>query len=304
MTAETRSSYSPPTADLIERAKGISRAEAMKKVVGPALAHFLHPVFDIPLSEEETAYMPELHTFGDIVSFGEEVKKVTHGRLDELKARRSIDYSLIEDLHNARPDLFYHQNAYMTLTDGIDSAIVTPLTVAGQIYQVENGMSKLVNGRGRQPIIPGELTDILRRDNFDETLMHLTKGPNGFLGAASSYGVGGALTYSFFNFYNPDGEPLHIDEAFITRAGRVAGLSGKYHLAANGKRRDIKDTYERPPRNVIRFEFGDSSGCPLRHRFKGPDGEEHDPLVIYGKEFLINALEVSSSKLIDEAQYA
>lgn len=296
---------------LLAQAEGLGRSDVMKKVVGPALTKLLQPLFEEGLSQDELARLTVVRNFAEMEDFMKDVRFMGHIKAEALTGAtvKTQLYDELEGLQDKRPDLFYYPNLEGVIRDAVSSGIVTPFTLASQIYIAENFDSEI----SKADIMKSEISvdailEVLRRPEFDTMLLKLTKGPNGFLGTRSS--LPDISKKHFFSFYDPDKcpewkgheEDLGFAEwltpwnAFKFEEGKVVGLSDQYHLAANLKRKEMEWQWRRNLMSRGRYEFTNSSGCPVRHRFEDETGEKQESLVITAKNFVIDALEVARTQ--------
>ena len=293
--------------NLVDQAESLGRAIVMKDVVGPAYAELLEPVYDTDLSPSERSNLPPIGTYDDMAGFSDGLKDILVNRFESLRTQ-TVDgiygYNEILALKEARPDLFFYGDDHI-FKDGLFSSVVTPMTVAGQIHLLERSGSESNAKYGqlimRGPLQPKDLIEIMERPEFDDMLMHLTKGPNGFLGGRSS---DLHIDYpGFFNFLYPattvpENDRLPFKRAYKLENGKVVGLSDDYHIAAQLRRRMAKSGA-----SFVEYRGNiDSSGCPVRHSFPNPEtGEAQEPLVITAKNFLVAALRAKQEQPEQEA---
>lgn len=294
-----------PELSLADKAKGLERAAVMKYVVGPCLSDLLRPIYAPDISEVEGMLLTGDCRFptsdGEPRGFKLEVfsgitKGILWDRLGDARngdgKKQYVDFLRFSD---GRTDLFYYGDAAADIIpEGLQSGIVVPLRVATQVHRLEYGDRKSQRSHrlSRWALCrPDELIEIMERPCFDDILLHLTKGPNGFLGEKAVE----VTTYnsSFFDFkVGADPERrLSFRDAYEMADGKVVGLSGAYHVSARQMRTSVLRTHSSKsavdPRT---HQVWSHSGCPVRHSFEDESGEKQEPLIIAAKKFLVAAL--------------
>lgn len=269
--------------NLVEQAVDLDRAQIMKQVVGPPMTEFLRPLYEEPLSQEELARLPNLGSVGNLRTFNLVVRNVLNRRLQqqlELTEDGGFGGQLITLAEIHKGTFFYH-TVDSIIGEGMETGVYTTLTVAWQIYSLENNLRRVSD---EDPIDFAKFIEVMQRPEFDKILFSLTKGPNGFLGEkATNFEVNDNLLFEFYESCRFRAErPLRIKDAYKLEDDRVVGLSDAYHLAAADKRKRVG---ERP-----------SSGCPVRHRFEDENGDKQESLIITAKNFLIGAIEAVAER--------
>lgn len=288
--------------DLVERAGGLGRAAAMREVVGPVLTSFLQPVYTAEISSAEVQALPAIAQISDVEEFSLRLyKDVLMPRFYEVIKENQDVYSALGTLDRQRRDLFTDDLSGVVgdvedvLRDGIGTNIDAPLRLAAWIYRLEASKEDLILDRDRTRISAESLAGIMGRPGFDEILLRLTKGPNGFLvGSQDDDPLGPIMHDQFFSFEKPGSEPLTFKDAFELKDNDVIRLSDDYHIAALKKRKEIveefQENWEERQRYNAEHQYAESSGCPVRHTFETETGERQEPLVITAKQFLVSAL--------------
>lgn len=267
----------PPLTGVAAEVEHSPRGEAMKRVVGPLMTQFLKPFYETPLSSEEeqkTGLKAEFQYYlGDLDDTAVALERILLNRFQSEKGEAL--QNLIDSLLQSRKDLFYYVDAERVVQEGFVTGIVVPLTIASHIYRIER--NHLGEFASTIPLDLEYFIGIMQRPEFDEMLLKLTKGPNGFLGSSSTTpSLDGKGMFEFKI------RGLNFEDAYKIRDGKVVGLSNAYHEIANARRTAL--------RNEENLSY--SSGCPVRHRFEDEDGKKQDSLIVTAKNFLIRALEV------------
>jgi hypothetical protein len=301
---------------LVDQAKGLTRAVAMKNVVGPALTEFFQPVYEPFFSAEELERIPADSAFPDLSDLVWGVQGAARKRLAVQIDSDSPSYIEFEMLRHAREDIFFNFGGIFrgadfkyNLEDSVNSGIMIPMVAAVDILRLESGdqpdsPSNVLNG----PFKAQSIIDIMRRDSFALILSRLAKGPNNFI---TSYLSDPKQAFSlwqspkpndskkadvFFGFRKGYGEydkrkRLTIWDAYRMQDGEVVDLSYDYFQSAEAQRQQINK------RGAMVFSRGphrgeDSSGCPVRHKVDGYS----ESLITANKNFIIAALEVAERK--------
>ncbi|HYF96416.1 MAG TPA: hypothetical protein VD947_00055 [Patescibacteria group bacterium] len=273
---------------LADQAEGKSRAEIMKQVVGPAFTEFLQTVYTQPLTDDEHRRLSPREDepwdgLDNLRRFNLIIENILESRVFKPPTNAFFRDAVFENnlsyLRGQQSDIFFHQLPNGIIKEGLESGVVIPLTVASHIYRIEQG--------GLEHIDFAKFVEIMERPEFDEILLTLTKGPNGFLGSASTELLRHGL--SMFDFSIPVSDsPLKTYDAYRVKEGKVVGLSDQYHLSANDRRRRL--FYPFKPGQKDRS----SSGCPVRHSFEDAGGEKQTPLIITAKQFIVEAIKAGS----------
>lgn len=266
--------------NLVEQAVDLDRSKIMKQVVGPPMTEFLQPIYREPLSEEELARLPELDSIADLRTFNLVTRNILDFRMMRQLGGSAKDEGFGAQLRNLaeiRKGTFFYHTADGIIDEGIESGVYTPLTIAWQIYFIENNIRRV---RDEGPIDFAQFIEIMQRPEFDKILSSLTRGPNGFLGEkATSFEPHNEVMFEFYESrYDYRSEKtLKVKDSYKVVEGKVVGLSDAFYLAASRKRRQVGD---KP-----------SSGCPVRHSFENEAGEKQEPLIITAKNFLVKTIE-------------
>jgi hypothetical protein len=268
---------------LLEQADGLSRERVMKLVMGPALSEFLCPVYNPELTKKEHLAIADRRE----VPFGQSpgevgALKISRKRLENLLHTGSNILYELDVLNDERPELLHHDDLATGLRENVRSGVVVPLMAATYVYKAENDPAFIPRTE--------ETIEILERENIDDVLLHLTKGPNGFLGSAS-LNIQPASP-GFFEFRHPYAGKLAPEDAFTMKGGKVVGLSSTYHIAAQNKRQSIHERYKTTAASLT-HDVSHTSGCPVRHSFEDEAGQRQEPLIITAKNFVLSALRVS-----------
>src|SRR5579871_5628013 len=87
---------------LVEQVEGLSRADAMTYVVGPALSRFLRPIYKPTISSERAAQLPSPETFEFAPLFFREALDMVQERLDAQIDDNPDAYAEIDTLVKER----------------------------------------------------------------------------------------------------------------------------------------------------------------------------------------------------------
>jgi hypothetical protein len=291
MSAELKEPTLQDQLPLANQAFGLERAEVMKMVVGPVLTSLLQPVYEVDDTVAEHACnYARMNTLGDAVDFVTFLRDNLLNKLSShLYKNREIEDE-IDELGRLRPDLFFFNTARGIIQEGVITGIATPFQVATHIERLERGVGGQ-SGSDDDVFYQKETLEILKRESVGKILGRLTKGPNGFLGGESSSIVSNLLYGPFFDFSDYSNARFKIEDAYKIEDGKVVDLSDAYSLIANRQRQKIEKDYANPDR-VGPYQGANSSGCPVRHRFRDETGELQDSLITTGKNFLIAAIEL------------
>jgi hypothetical protein len=278
--------------ELVSQANELSRGVAMKQMVGPLLSEFMRPMYETPITPEETDRIHATDNLGHLSHLGGKVIDILHQRLDSRVHEDQEGYENINKLIS-NAGLFYYQVFNGVLTEGIRTGVATPLRVATQVYRLEWGDSPgghNFNFIKSDDLDHSYLLEILERDSFNDMLHRLAKGPNGYL-----TDVDLIERDTFFEFRDRDGHILmYWDALRLNDEGKVDGLSDKFHIAGQGRRERIRHNNKREP-----AADHTSSGCPVRYKSEDDSGEAHDSLITASTKFLTAALAISASKSVN-----
>jgi len=279
---------------LVEQAQGISRGPVMKNIVGPFLDTLLRPIYTPELTPDEVERLPIVGPLHDTARrLAMMTIDILEGRLSERLNERGEEYEGLERLRATREDLFHEPDTIsITLQEGISSGVIVPLTVAAHIDAIERGaVTQNITQGGTDPNTPFEpitLTEIFNRDSFARILQHLTKGPNGFLGAASTRTSRMLKHGRFFNFTDNAAKALCYWDAYALQNGKVVDLNADFHLYAQFKRELLRSGFHAEVKRILKNPQDDeSSGCPVRHSFKDEHGEPQEPLIVTSAKFVV-----------------
>ncbi len=268
----------PPAGEglsLAERAEGLGRAVVMEEVLGPHLDAMLRPIYEtgIPPDEKKLPSLEGEFPLRVLGNFSDRLRSILMERF-HASVVGGTEYEEFLDLNERRPELiFYTESPIQNIREALGTSVGVPLTLAKWVSALE--MSRGLADRSYRTV--GVLTEIMERKSFHAMLLRLTKGPNEFLGKGSD----SFTDHGLVNFYDLG---LLVRNAFEMEDGNVAGLSGAYALAAERRRNELRS------RPTDGHQGNDSSGCPVRHGFEGPDGGPKIPLVLTGNEFAVGAL--------------
>jgi hypothetical protein len=259
----------------MEKAEGLGRAAVMEEVLGPHLDAMLRPLYEAGI-DPYVSMLPSLEgefPLRVLADFSDRLRMILMDRF-QVSEISGPAYKELLDLNDERPELLFHKaNPIENIREALGTSVGVPLTVAKWISGLE--MPRGSSERSYRTV--ATLTEIMERESFRAMLLRLTKGPNEFLGKGSD----SFTDNGFVNFYDLD---LLVRNAFDMEDGRVVGLSGAYAVAADRRRKELRS------RPTEAHHGNDSSGCPVRHGFKGSDGEPQIPLVLTGSEFAVGAL--------------
>jgi hypothetical protein len=271
---------------VVAQTADMSRADIMKKLVGPQFADLMSPVYAEPFSQAETNRIDAPVFNRDLNKFSGTVMRIVTERAESTENYHEVARS-IERLTQAKQSLLFHYNFSRLLEEAVTSGVVIPLYTGMQIYKHEAGKIDYYQTLGER-FDPDGLVQLMSRPSFDTILHHLTKGPNGFLGGGSLDPTGRTMFCpDFFDFKKENGRPLLACEAFEVKAGAVTSLSDKYHTAANQRRLDIAENTSEIFEDTS-HAIADSSGCPVRHRFN-----DRPSLISLANRFVVAAIEAS-----------
>jgi hypothetical protein len=266
------------------------RSERMRQVAGPALDCLVRPIYDAPLTAQEIEDLEPLETFGDLLDFREDTAVILENRLDNALKGQSELSAQIEALGLAER-MFHNSETFGIVSEGLETGLTVPLTVATHVYGCENDISELAALKPA-PFDYGSFTSIFTRPSFNKILHRLTKGPNGFLGSSATR-PNSPFEQDFFEFSAQQKDEMSGLDACIAEPGidyhtvyeleqgQVVDLSSAYHAAALRKRQQLRSLK------------GDSSGCPVRHRFKDESAEIKDSIITISTRFVLRALEAT-----------
>ena len=174
----------------LPQVENMVRAEAMKHVIGPALTSYLRPIYEQPLGKNVLAELPGIQNAQDLLGWGPNLAAELMERSWALKADYPNETEHLDELAKWGPGLFYARSLRNILAEAHRTSLFVPLIVASHIVGLESGF----DFNARYPDI--EKSNLLTSENkvagamsrplFDAILIHLTKGPNGFLGSQSS----------------------------------------------------------------------------------------------------------------------
>jgi hypothetical protein len=284
----------PESKTLLERAEGMSRKQAMKEVVGPAITDLLRPVYALTFIPDETAAIPAATNFGESVQIAETADQILIKRMEVQSGLRKREFTVLDDLVKARRDLFHRGTGPSVLTEGIRSGIIIPFNVAVHVFRLENRLPYgTLNWRRFDHSAIGA---VLERESIGEILRdHLTKGPTTFVGSGSMEAKA-AFASTFFDFPDLIGNGyLPIEAAYEMEQGRVTGLSAAYYQAAAIKRRQIQARFrQRTLENP--HQIGISDGCPVRHEFENERSVTETSIITDSRMFLAAVLAISQAK--------
>lgn len=268
---------SPPT--LLEQAEGLERKDIMRRVAGPVIDKLLRPLLTPDFTGLEVAKIPAVSTLFQLNNIAGSLHSITFKRVMERQIVRTDAYRQLGQL-SRETEVFYISDIWPAIDEGIRSGFITPLKLASRIDCAEKGVTRLKN---RQGVKPGEIAAIMHRPVFGNMLHVLARGQNGFLRNQSSRGS--MRGDKFFDFKNvSNGKPLQFSDAFaFDENGQVTGFSNAYYLAANEKRKFLREAGK---------HGANSSGCPVRHR----QVSDRDSLITVANEFAVAGLKISAQK--------
>jgi hypothetical protein len=295
------------TYSLVEQADGLARAEAMKRVIGPALTDMLQLTYTEPLTAEERQKISDIWRYPNaegLARFSGCAKQILDARFAGQHATpQSEMFQRLSKLIGARPDLLFFDWPEQVVHEGLNSGVVAPMMVAQHIYRLEEEQDYPSKG----VFNPDALAAIMTRPSFDQILLRLTKGPNGFLGQQSTQSKH-FFSEKFFDFYRveADGsvnedERMRVTDAYAMESGRVVGLSPAYAISAHDRRERQREHYSGLR---SKHDFVNSSGCPVRHGFEIETSTAQEPLIVTAKNFLINALQIAVQQKAAHAEAA